>query len=364
MGRRAATLVGAAAAASVAVAALAPTALGAARTATFSGWAAQTLALSDERLVVHETAPVVVDPRNFPEAPRGAVRFTYYRAEAKAVALTRSRLQFEGAPETITSVRTSIGAMRPDILWPAGEGRFVMAPTAVGLRFPTPVIWCCTDGIEVVTESDSRAEAGRAVAAAADPAGRVRMLLIDPAGAASLVAVDPVGLGENRVGVPVAVATRPHLAAMTATQLVWVDPAAPSLLRRATVTDAGLGPVSEVVLPGAAVRVRAGEGTAVVVVRLAPGRHRVLRVDAAAARPRSLWNGRAVPRVAAGGGTVAIADGRRILTQRRTGRTRRVATAAGVVPALAADGTRVAWLQRGVRQRQRVTVARLVAVPR
>ncbi|MEQ9337324.1 MAG: hypothetical protein RJQ03_09040, partial [Miltoncostaeaceae bacterium] len=217
-----------------------PDALGASRTVTLSGWAAQSLALSDERLIVHEAAPVLVDPRRIPGAPAGASRFVYYRAEAKAAPLTLSRLLFDGAPETVTSVRTSIGAMRPGVLQAAGGGDFVMAPTAVGLRFPTPVIWCCTDGVEVVVESDSRDGAGRAMAAAADHTDRVRMLLIDPAGAASLVGVDPVGLGENRTGVPVAVATRPGLVAMTATRLVWVDPAAPEVLQRATVSDAGI----------------------------------------------------------------------------------------------------------------------------
>lgn len=353
--------VAAVAGAALLIAAAVPAAHGASRTATFSGWAAQTAAFAGERLLVFETAPVVVDPRNFNDAPAGAQRFVYYRAELRAAALTRSRLLFNGTFASVNVIRTSTGAMAPGILTVAPGGDYVLAPTAT--RFPTPVVWCCDDDeAEVAVESDSRQEAGRATAAAIDPAGRVRMLTVDLAGVARLVAIDPVGLGINRSEVVVPVATRPALATMGPGELIWVDPSAPTVLRRAPVSDAGLGAVSETTLPGPALRVQAGGATVAVLVRVGANR-RVVRVDGGGAA-RMVWSGRRTPRFAAGNGTVVVADGRRVSSQRAGGRLRPLARAAGPVTALAADGNRAAWLTQGLRKRQRVTVARVAAVPR
>lgn len=333
---------------------------GATRTATLSGWAAQTAAFSGRALLVSETAPVRVDPAAIPGAPAGQGAFTYYRAEVHRVALNTARTRFVGAPTAVISVRTSIGAMTPGVLTPAGAGHFVSAP--VTARFPTPVTWCCTDGVQVVTESRSEPDAPRVLAAAADPGGRVRMLLAGPAGTV-LAGVDPVGLGVDRTDAPVAVATTPALAAMAPGSLAWVDPAAPRTLRLAAVGDAGLGPVRAVALPGRAVRVWASAGTAVAAVRVGAG-VRVVRVDGTATRARTVWNGRRVPPLGVGAGTVALADGRRILAARRGRAARPVARATGAVSAVAADGTRVAWLARGLRATSRVTVARVAAVRR
>jgi len=330
------------------------------RTATISGWAHQTAAFSGRTVLVSEAATVKVNPRAIAGSPAGATPFTYYRAELKAVGLNRARTRFTGTPATVTAVRTSIGAMTPGILTPAGGGDYVMAPVARG--FATPVVWCCTDGDEVVTESDSRIDAPRVTAAGADGGGRVRMLLARPGGGMVLVGVDPVGLGTNRTEVPVAVATVPALASLAADGLSWVDPSAPQVLHRAPVSDAGLGPDAPVFLPGRAVAVWSAPGITAAAVRV-NGRVRVVRVDGAAARPRAVWNGGHVPKVAVGAGTLVLADGRRVLAARGTGPLRRVARAGGRVAAVAADGTRVAWLQRMTRKRQRVTVVRLEATP-
>lgn len=331
------------------------------RTVTISGWANQVAAFSGRTVLVSEAATVRVNPRAIAGSPAGATPFTYYRAELKSAELNRARTRFTGAPATVTAVRTSIGAMSPGVLTPAGGGDYVMAPVARG--FATPVVWCCTDGDAVVTESDSRTDAPRITAAGADGTGRVRMLLARPGGGMALVGVDPVGLGVNRTETPVAVATIPALASMAGDVLTWVDPAVPDVLHRASVSDVGIGPDAAVSLPGRAVAVWSAAGIVAAAVRI-DGRVRVVRVDGAAKRPRAVWNGARVPKVAVGAGTLVLADGRRILAASGTRPLRRIARAGGRVAAVAADGTRIAWLQRMTRKGQRVTVVRLEAVPR
>lgn len=350
----------AAVAGALAAAVAAGDAAAASRTATLSGWAGQTAAFSGPALLVSEAAPVRVDPAAIEGAPPGYAPFTYHRAETHRIALTANRLRFAAGPEAVVSVRTSIGAMRPGILSPAGAGRFVMAP--VTAAFATPVTWCCTDGVTVVTESRSEADAPRVLAAAAGAGDRVRMLLAGPGGT-TLAGVDPVGLGENRTDVPVPVATTTALAALAGDTLSWVDPAAPAILRIAPTGDGGLGPARTVRLPGRALRVWAAAGTTAVATRVG-GRVRVVRVDGSAARARAVWNGRVVPPLSVGGRTLALADGRRILAGRPGRALRPVARAGGRVSAVAADGDRVAWLTRATRKGSRVTVARIAAVRR
>lgn len=349
-----------AAAAAVVLLAGAAAAQGASRTATLSGWAAQTAVISGRALLVSEAAPVRVNPAAIPGTPAGEGPFTYYRTETHRVDLTRPRTRFDGTPRAVVTVRTSIGAMRPGVLSAAGDGRFVMAPVAAA--FPTPATWCCTDGVQVVTESRSEPDAPRVLAAAAGAGPRVRMLLATPAGSV-LASVDPVGLGTGRTEAAVPVATTASLAAMAADRLSWVDPAAPAALHIAALHDGGLGARRAVALPGPALRVWAADATTVVAVRTGT-RVRVVRVDGAAARPRTVWNGRTVPPLGVGGGTVALADGGRLLAARAGRAARPVARTSGVVSAVAADGDRAAWLSRGTRKRARVTVARLAQVPR
>jgi hypothetical protein len=71
-----------------------------------------------------------------------------------------------------------------------------------------------------------------------------------------------------------------------------------------------------VALPGAALRVWASTNVIVVAVR-SGGRVALLRIDQPALSPARVWSGAAVPRVAIGGGSVAIAEPRRVLAARR-----------------------------------------------
>ena len=71
--------------------------------------------------------------------------------------------------------------------------------------------------------------------------------------------------------------------------------------------------------------------------------------------------GARVPRVAVGGGSVAVADGRAVWAA-RGGALRRVTTARRPVDAVAIDGRRLAWAERGLRRGTRVAVLRLAAI--
>jgi hypothetical protein len=110
----------------------------------------------------------------------------------------------------------------------------------------------------------------------------------------------------------------------------------------------------------------AAPGT-VVALTGAGGAFRVARIDLATGAVRVVWRGTRTPRLAVGGGTVAVADGRRILAGR--GVLARVAQARGPVAAVAADGDRVAWFERLTIRRgggapARWTVARMGRVAR
>ncbi len=83
-----------------------------------------------------------------------------------------------------------------------------------------------------------------------------------------------------------------------------------------------------------------------------------MRIDQAAPRAVRVWTGARTPRVALGGGSVALTDGRRVLASRR-GALRRVATARRAVDAVGVDDRRVAWVERGTRRGARVGVIRL-----
>ena len=285
-----------------------------------------------------------VDPRRIAGSPRGAAVFDYYRAEVFGAFLDRGSRRFRtGAPEVVVSVRTSIAAMGAGILAPAGDGAFVMVPRTV--RVAPPVIHCCDpDGIETVLESDGRADAPVTIAAAWD-AGRASFVQVAPGGVQLLRRVDP--------GDPGAATTTPTtqpavagLVAVSNTGRTWVDPAAPTVLQVQPATAAA--PVA-VALPGAALRVWASTNVIVVAVR-SGGRVALARIDQPALSPVRVWSGAAIPRVAIGGGSVAVAEPRRVLAARRgplkvLARTRRAVEAVGV------NGRRVAWIERGVRRK-------------
>ena len=87
------------------------------------------------------------------------------------------------------------------------------------------------------------------------------------------------------------------------------------------------------------------------------------RVDVAgaAAGAAGLDRAAAARRVAVGGGTLAIGDGRRVLASRRgrLGGPGRDDRAGAAVDAVGADGARLAWVERGRGKGLRVGIVRL-----
>lgn len=336
-----------------AVLACAGPATGASRTLTLDGWSARSLAFSGANLVWTETATVRVDPARIPGSPAGAGRFDYYRAETSRARLDRRSLRFLGRPETPVAVRTSIAAMSPGVLWPVGGGDFLMVPGS--RRFPPPVVRCCDDdGVETVVESDGRADAPVTVSAFASGTA-VAMLRLGAGGVMSRRDVDlATGVASETPLGPAS--ARPGLAVLTPGALAWVRPEDPATL---LVQPTGVAAPVAVALRGRAVRLWATTGTVVAAVRRGPRSVVLLRVDdGTAPRVVRAWGGRRVPRVAVGGGSVAVADGRRVLAARR-GAVRRVTTARRVVDAVGVHGRRLAWVERGRRKGARVGVMRL-----
>ena len=335
-----------------AIAAAAPAALGASRTLTVDGWSARTMAFSGDRLLWTEAATVRVDPARIAGSPPGAQRFDYYRAEAFRAGLNRASTRFTGDPDAPVSVRTSIAAMDPGSLSPTGDGGFVMAPGS--RRFAPPVIACCSvDDVENVIESDGRPGAPITIAAAVGAPGTVRYLQL-VAGAPPVLKTAPADGSAAPTAAPAAGPTAAGLAALSRDATGWVDPAAPTTFRLQRDGAAA----STVALPGAAVRVWGSPGLFAVAVR-AGGRVVLLRIDQTAA-PRAVrvWSGARLPRVALGGGAMAVADGRRVLAARR-GALRTVTRPPRVVDAVGVDGRRIAWIERATRRGARVGVVRV-----
>lgn len=327
----------------------APAALGASRTVTVDGWWPRAMAFSDRALVWTEAAPVRVDPRRIPGSPPGAVAFTYYRAEAFRATLDRASRRFAGVPETLISIRTSIAAMTPGALAPMPTAGLVAAPWSP--RFAAPVVACCSrDGDEIEVESDGAPGALPSVAAAWDGAA-VRYVQLRPDGTQVLRRQgDPAPVGTSGP-------TRQGLVALAPDRRSWVDPAQPTtlLIQDDRVPGSAVRPVA---LPGTAVAVWAATGVTAVAVR-SGARVGVYRVDAGGAR--RVWAGARVPRVAVGGGSVAVADGR-VVFAGRSGALRRVTTARRQVDAVAIDGRRLAWSERATRRGTRVSVLRLATI--
>ena len=341
--------------ATAALAAGAPAALGASRTITIDGWADRALAFSGPRLLWTEAATVRVDPRKIAGSPAGASRFDYYRAEVFRAGLTGgSRLFRAGPPEVVVSVRTSIAAMGAGILAPTGDGGFLMVPRTP--RTPPPVIHCCDpQGIESVLESESRADAPVTIAATWD-AGAATYVEAVPGGPQVVRRVDPANPGAA-LTVPTGQPAVDGLVAVSNTARAWVDPAAPTALQ---VQASGAAAPVAVPLPGPALRVWAATNVIAVAVR-AGTRVAVLRLDQPALTPVRVWSGAAVPRVAVGGGAIGLAEARRVLAARR-GTLKVLARTRRTVEAVAVDGRRVAWIERGMRRSTRVAVVHLGTV--
>ena len=334
----------------------APAAVGASRTLTVEGWNDRALAFSGSRLLWTEAATVRVDPRKIAGSPAGAQRFDYYRAEVFRVGLTRRSDRFVGDPETPVSVRTSIAAMAPGVLAPTGDGGFVMVPES--RRFAPPVIHCCTpdDDLETVVESDGRTTAPVTVAAAW-AAGSVRYLQLAPGVPPALRTIDPTGAAAPTTQ-PVVGPTTPGLIAISPTAVGWVDPVAPTTF----VLRSDGGAPTGIALPGPALRIWSAPGVFAVAARVG-ARVALLRIDEGAA-PRALavWAGARMPRVALGGGSFAVAEGRRVLAARR-GPLRLAATRRRLVDAVGVDAKRLAWVERTTRRGARVGVLRLGVTP-
>ena len=350
MSARRAAAAGALGAAALALIA-APAAAGASRTLTVEGWWPRAMAFSDRGLVWTEAAPVRVDPGRIPGAPPGAQAFTYHRAEAFRARVDRAGRRFAGIAETVVSIRTSIAGMTPGALAPLPAAGLVIAPWS--RRFAAPVVACCSvEGEEIEIESDGRPDALPTAAVAWDGAA-VRYVQLRPDGTQVL----------RRQGDPAAVATadrtRQGLVALGPGARSWVDPAD---LRTLRIRDDSLvpPPVRAIRLPGTALGVWASPDLTVVAVRTG-SRVAVVRVDGGALAARRVWTGTRVPRVAVGGGSIALADGRAVWAG-RSGALRRVTTARRQVDAVAVDGRRLAWAERGTRRGARVSVLRLARI--
>lgn len=294
--------------------------------------------------------------------------FAYWSVEASRVRLGRGGPS--GPVETPVVVRTQAGPFSGVAIAPADSpsepGAFVLL--ARGRAFPPPVVWCCdARGLEVVIESDGRAGAPRAVAAGAD-GRRVRLVLV-AATSARLVSEDPQRLGDDPAGragaLPRAEAPFPGrpadgLAAIRGGLAAWVERGEPAAVRVARIGDGGATGLTILHQPGPVAALRVDPPRAVVVALRAGRGAQVARHDLARGRRAVLWRGRSLPRIAAAGGAVAIADGRRVLAG-RAGRVAPVGRAGGAVGALATDGRRVAIFERiASRRGSRVTVVRLV----
>ncbi|MEW6582676.1 MAG: hypothetical protein AB1416_07950 [Actinomycetota bacterium] len=340
-------------AAAVAIlAAWAPAGAATAAPVTVTGWPAVEAALGGGTLAWATTAT---------NRLRG---FSYWSTEVSTVRLGRTGPS--GAATSPVAVRTQAGPFGPVGLTAGADGSVVLV--ARGRGFAPPVVWCCdTRGLEVVMHSDGRAGAARALAAAVD-GPRVRMVLAAASGA-TLVGEDPRRLTDEQEALagalPRVEAAFPGtpvegLVAASGPLLAWVDAADPAAVRTGTVTDAGLAEGTP--LPtGARVRGVWVEAPSTVVVASGTSAVTLTRHDLAGGTRRVVWRGAGVPRVAVGGGVVAVASGRAVSAGR--GALRPLRTAAGEVAAVATDGRRVAAFERIVRRGgKRATVMRLLAV--
>jgi len=297
------------------------------------------------------------------------VALTYHSVVAVGVELASRRTRFaRNAFSTAVAIRTSIGSMAGARLAAAGADDWVVVPGGRG--FAPPVVWCCGDGDrEVVVVSDGRPDAPVPVAAGVD-GPRVRALLRVADGSTLLVSAGPRALGDpdapdgTRTEAVVSGTPGRGTSALAAGVVAWTDDPAAGVLRVAVPDDAGVRDERTVAVGGRVLGVWADAGEVAVAVRRG-ARVAVLRLPAGAATAVTAWTGTRVPRVALGGGTLAVGDGRAVLAS-RSGRVRRTATARGPVAAVAADGDRVAWFERisrrgpdGVARR---TVARLARV--
>lgn len=287
--------------------------------------------------------------------------FTYYRTVAYRAELDTRRRRFTSPPVSLLNVRSSIATLRGTQIHGAGDGTFVLLPGPAGGA--PPVLWCCTvDGDEAVVESDGRANAARAVAVGFD-ADRIRLVTRDLAGAAQLVSArvaDAEGAKEAVAfpGVP----SRDSVAVANGF-VVWTDDVAAGLVKIAATTTGAPVPAREVPLGGRILRVVADDAVIAATVRIGTAA-KVIRIDPTTGVTQVVWSGSRVPKVAVGGGSVAVSDKTFLFTSRTGPVVRRTPGARGPIAAIAVDGDRFAWLERLGRGKDRRTVVRLGVIPR
>jgi hypothetical protein len=286
--------------------------------------------------------------------------FTYYLARAYTLPLNATRKRFDGPPEKVVNVSSSIASLTGTQIRGAGDGTFTLLPGPNGGA--PPVIWCCTvEGDEAVIESDGRPEAPRTVAVGFD-ADRIRLVVRDLAGASRLVSAritDAEGAKETAVfpGVP----SRDSVAVVDGF-VTWTDDVAAGVVRIAGTSTGGPVPARDVPLGGRILRLVADDTVIAVTARVGAG-VKVIRIDPVSGATQVVWSGNRVPKVAAGGGSVVVSERTRLLAS-RAGVVVRRAKARGPIAAVAADGDRFAWLERVGRGKDRRTVARLGVIPR
>jgi hypothetical protein len=322
---------------------------GAAAPLRLEGWGQVRAAFSGGHLVYVDAGAAVTD------------RFVYWRAEAWRVPV--GPRGFAGPARRAVVVRTSAGPMTGVTLATDGGSGFVMA--AVGRGFPPPVVWCCTpENLELVIESDGRADAPVALAAGPD-VGRIRMVM--RRGAATELVSSGVSDDVNAQGRTVAPfpgRPGPGLVAVAPRLVAWSEEGGRGL-RWGVPSDAGVAPVRTLAAAGQVLRVWVAHRMVVALER-SGGRVAVARYDLPSGRRRVVWRGSGVPQVAAGGGAVAVASGRTVLAGRGS-LLRPVRRAAGVVSAVAVDARRVAVFERIRRSADgrsvRSTALRVVRLP-
>lgn len=288
--------------------------------------------------------------------PAKTKTFTYWRTDGAAARVSGSRIS--GVEEPVV-VRTSAGPITGNDIRATGQAKgFTM--TASGGTFAGPVTWCCTsEGLEVVTASDSDGAAPHPYGAGLDGT-RVRWIGAGPSGA-FIGAGDPVENAERETTAPIPGRPGPGLASVAAGIAAWADVGGSSI-RFGVPSDSGVSGIREAAQGGRVLYVRVVPGTIAAVVKA--GGYRVTRTDTATGAVAVVWRGSARPVINVSGSVIAIGAGRLVLTS-RGGNARKVGNARGPVSAVATNGSRVAVFERVSRKAKvqgRVTTVRTTAV--
>ena len=308
---------------------------------TFPGWAAgatlpgaspTSAVFAGTSLIVSQTGPVT----------SGLLR--YDRTDVWRVALKRGGSA--GRAERLITVRTSAGRLQPPLLSARPDGTFALV--AHGPRAAPAVIWCCdaATGIQEVVESDGR-PGSRVPLAIWVGDRRVRYITVQGADA-RLVEAPATQIGAP-VGLTLPSIPRSDRIALSETAMWWVENPAYGSAREVVEgrdVDGEVRIVRRLPQPGTVHALLADGGQLTVLVHRANG-DEVRRGTGA-----RLWRGRHRPLIAAGGGRVAVAEGRMI----RIGTDKLSVPIASreTVRALAVDRGRVAWagfVGHGVRRR-------------